>query len=75
MTDGSSMSLGQRIDDVTAAGRSKRRPGLPAEARKIVEALLDGPLKFRPVETAEGKRYEVTGRIATGALLQVASAT
>lgn len=42
----------------------------PAEARKIVEALLDGPLKFRPIETTEGKRYEITGRIATGALLQ-----
>jgi hypothetical protein len=43
----------------------------PAEAGKIVEALLDGPLTFRPIETTEGKRYEVTGRIATGTLLEV----
>ena len=43
----------------------------PAEARKVVEALLDGLMKFTPLETPEGKRYKVEGRIATGALLQV----
>ena len=42
-----------------------------AEARKIVEALLDGPMKFTPITTQDGKRYAVTARIATGALLQV----
>jgi hypothetical protein len=41
------------------------------EARKVVEALLDGPATFTPIETAEGRRYKVEGRIATGALLQV----
>jgi hypothetical protein len=35
-----------------------------------MEALLDGPLSFTPVETADGRRYHVEGRIATGALLQ-----
>jgi site-specific DNA recombinase len=43
----------------------------PEEARKVVEALLDGPATFTPIETADGKRYKVEGRIATGALLQV----
>jgi site-specific DNA recombinase len=41
------------------------------EARKVVEALLDGPATFTPIETPDGKRYKVEGRIATGALLQV----
>ncbi|MGH7436881.1 MAG: hypothetical protein ACRENE_14510, partial [Polyangiaceae bacterium] len=41
------------------------------EARKVVEALLDGPVTFTPMETPEGRRYKVEGRIATGALLQV----
>jgi site-specific DNA recombinase len=43
------------------------------EARKVIESLLDGPMKFTPVETAEGRRYEVTGRIATGDVLRVLS--
>ena len=30
-----------------------------------------GPATFTPIETFEGKRYKVEGRIATGALLQV----
>jgi site-specific DNA recombinase len=41
------------------------------EARKIVEALLDGPATFAPIETPEGKRYKVEGRIATGAFFQL----
>jgi hypothetical protein len=44
--------------------------GDPEGARKIVEALLDGPATFTPIETPQGKRYKVEGRIATGALLQ-----
>jgi hypothetical protein len=44
--------------------------GDPEEARKVVEALLDGPATFTPIETPDGKRYKVEGRIATGALLQ-----
>lgn len=45
--------------------------GDPEEARKVVEALLEGPATFTPVETRAGRRYKVEGRIATGALLQV----
>ena len=41
------------------------------EARKVLESLLDGPLTFTPIETADGRRYRVEGRVATGALLQV----
>jgi site-specific DNA recombinase len=43
------------------------------EARKIIGSLLDGPMKFEPVDTEEGKRYEVTARIATGDVLRVLS--
>ena len=42
----------------------------PEGARKVVEALLDGPATFTPIETPDGRRYKVAGRIATGALLQ-----
>jgi hypothetical protein len=45
----------------------------PEEARKILDALLDGPMVFTPIATPEGKRYEVTGRVATGELLRVLS--
>jgi hypothetical protein len=45
----------------------------PEEARKILDALLDGPMVFTPIATPEGKRYEVTGRIATGDVLRVLS--
>lgn len=43
------------------------------DARKVIESILDRPMKFTPVETAEGRRYEVTGRIATGDVLRVLS--
>jgi site-specific DNA recombinase len=43
------------------------------EARKIIESLLDGPMTFTPIDTPEGRRYEVTGRIATGEILRVLS--
>src|SRR3974390_290414 len=39
----------------------------PEEARKVVEALLDGPATFTPIETPDGRRYKVEGWIATGA--------
>jgi site-specific DNA recombinase len=45
----------------------------PEEARKAVGALLDGPLTFTPVETAEGKRYQIQGFVATGALFTTES--
>jgi hypothetical protein len=43
------------------------------ETRKIIGSLLDGPMMFKPTETGEGRRYEVTGRIATGDVLRVLS--
>lgn len=43
------------------------------EASKVIESLLDGPMTFTPVETPKGRRYEVTGRIATGDVLRVLS--
>ena len=33
------------------------------EGRKALEALFDGPLRFAPVETKGGRRYEVSGDI------------
>jgi site-specific DNA recombinase len=45
----------------------------PEEARKVVESLLEGPLSFTPEQRPEGMRYRVTGRIVTGALLEVPS--
>lgn len=36
----------------------------PVEARRALETLLDGPLRFLPVETDEGKRYRVEGELA-----------
>lgn len=41
----------------------------PAEARKALETLLHGPLRFTPVETAEGKRYRVEGEVGLEAML------
>lgn len=43
------------------------------ESRKVISSLLDGPLKFTPITTAEGRRYKVEGRIATGDLLTALS--
>lgn len=45
----------------------------PEKAHEVMAALLDGPLTFRPKETPEGRRYEVVGRIATGAVLHALS--
>ena len=38
------------------------------EGRKALEALLDGPLRFTPVQTKDGRRYEITGAAAVGFL-------
>jgi hypothetical protein len=43
----------------------------PKRAREALQALLAGKLTFRPVETGDGKRYEVTGRLALGGLLRL----
>jgi site-specific DNA recombinase len=38
----------------------------PDEARKAVEALLDGPLKAETVDTPEGRRFHITGAAVVG---------
>jgi site-specific DNA recombinase len=38
------------------------------EARRALEAILAGPLKFTPVERPEGRRYEVEGRVTLDGL-------
>lgn len=43
----------------------------PHEARGALEALLDGALSFQPIETPDGKRYEITGKIALGSLFTI----
>ena len=41
----------------------------PEEAQRAMEALLDGPVTFRPVRDEDGTGFEVEGTIATGELL------
>jgi hypothetical protein len=43
----------------------------PVEARKVLDALLDGPLTLTPTETSDGKRFRIEGTVTTGALLAV----
>ena len=43
----------------------------PKRAREALQALLVDKLTLRPIDTAEGKRYEVTGRMALGNLLRL----
>ena len=43
----------------------------PEEARKALEAMLGGPLRFTAVETPEGKRYKIEGVIALEAVVAV----
>ena len=45
----------------------------PDEARRALEALLDGPLRFQPTETPAGRRYEIRGKIAVGTQIPVQS--
>lgn len=45
----------------------------PEEARPVLEAMLDGPLKFVPVETPDGRRYRVEGSVRLGALFPIVS--
>lgn len=54
----------KRIADLRGLCRKR-----PEEARKALEALLDGPLTMTPVETEAGPRYSVEGRLATGLIL------
>src|SRR5208282_218440 len=41
----------------------------PEEARKALEALLGGPLRFTPVREPAGKRFRIEGDIALEAML------
>ncbi|UQA57063.1 recombinase family protein [Polyangium aurulentum] len=43
----------------------------PEEARKALETILGGPLRFTPVETPEGKRYRIEGVVALEAVVAV----
>jgi hypothetical protein len=45
----------------------------PGEARTALEALLAGPLSCAPIESPEGKRYAITGKIAVGSLFTIDS--
>jgi DNA invertase Pin-like site-specific DNA recombinase/ribosomal protein L34E len=41
----------------------------PEEARRVLETLLWGPLRFTPVETTDGKRYKIEGELGLDAML------
>ncbi len=41
----------------------------PEEARKAMEALLEGPLTFTAIRDDEGPRYRIQGKIATGEVI------
>ncbi|WP_437994738.1 recombinase family protein [Sorangium sp. So ce185] len=43
----------------------------PEEARKALETILGGPLRFTPIETPEGKRYRIEGVVALEAVVAV----
>lgn len=42
----------------------------PSEVRKALEAVLDGPITFTPVETDAGPRYRIEGRLLVGHLIR-----
>ncbi|UQA57026.1 recombinase family protein [Polyangium aurulentum] len=54
----------KRLEDFT--GMMQRNP---QEARAMLEALVTVPLRFAPIETADGKRYEITGEIGLETML------
>jgi hypothetical protein len=41
----------------------------PGRGRDVLASVLDGPLRLRSVETAAGKRFEISGRYALGSAL------
>jgi septal ring factor EnvC (AmiA/AmiB activator) len=43
----------------------------PEEARKVLEVVLDGPLRVSPVDLPEGRRFQIDGAAAVGRLLAV----
>ncbi|WP_437627956.1 hypothetical protein [Sorangium sp. So ce1151] len=62
-----------------ADGGGSSAPGEPAgdageepeEARKALETILGGPLRFTASETPEGKRCRIEGVVALGAVVAV----
>lgn len=56
----------QRLGDLR--GMLERNPD---EARKALETILGGPLRFTPIETPEGKRYRIEGVVALDAIVAV----
>jgi hypothetical protein len=38
----------------------------PVQARTVMERLLEGKLTFTPIDTDEGKRYRIEGRVSLG---------
>ena len=41
----------------------------PAEARKVVQTIFAGPLRFSPVKTEDGKRYQIEGEASVVKML------
>ncbi len=64
----------RRLEKEILASLSELRTvfaGQPADARKILESLLDGKLVMTPVETWRGKRYKVEGKANLGGMIQI----
>lgn len=43
----------------------------PDEARRALETLLTGPLRFNPIDLPDGKRYRVEGEVGLEAMFAV----
>ena len=41
----------------------------PTEGRRVLQALLVGPLRWTPIATSEGPRYEIQGEATIGRVL------
>jgi DNA invertase Pin-like site-specific DNA recombinase len=60
------VDLRKRIDKLRAVLSAK-----PIEARRAVEALIEGPIEFHPMRTEQGSRYVLKGKIVAGALFSI----
>jgi hypothetical protein len=70
-------ALDQEIGDLqrtTGVGSCRQRTftnhELSPQQKELAKKLVD-KLKFTPIETRDGMRYEVTGRLAIGGLLRL----
>lgn len=41
----------------------------PEEARAVIRAIFDGPLRFTPVDAPEGRRFQIEGKAVIGSML------